>query len=160
MAKSEKKWILVNIQSHEDFSSHMLNRDTWSDDTVVSLLRTSFVFWQRGHTSPDGQAYMRMHGITDADLPHIAIIDSRTGARIVTMKGFVSQSELSMALLVSRSYARMYSVCVCVCRFRLDRDRRSGNNGETYSLVSVLFCVSFRALGCAVCSDTPLYNGI
>ena len=111
MAKSEKKWILVNIQSHEDFSSHMLNRDTWSDDTVVSLLRTSFVFWQRGHTSPDGQAYMRMHGIAEADLPHIAIIDSRTGARIVTMKGFVSQSELSMALLVSTS---VYVCCTVI----------------------------------------------
>ena len=31
------------------------NRDTWTDETVISLLRTSFIFWQRGHTSPDAQ---------------------------------------------------------------------------------------------------------
>ena len=32
LAKSDKKWLLVNIQNHNDFSSHMLNRDTWSDE--------------------------------------------------------------------------------------------------------------------------------
>jgi hypothetical protein len=101
MAKQEKKWILVNIQSHEDFASHMMNRDTWVDETVITLLRTSFVFWQRGHTSQDAQAYMRIHSVTVDDLPHIAVIDSRTGARIVTMKGFVSHDDLSMAMLVS-----------------------------------------------------------
>ena len=53
--RDEKKWMVVNIQCHEDFSSQMLNRDTWTDDTVISLLRTSFVFWQRGHTSGDAQ---------------------------------------------------------------------------------------------------------
>jgi Thioredoxin-like len=99
MARDEKKWVLVNIQSHEEFASQMLNRDTWVDDTVVSLLRTSFVFWQRGHTCQDAQAYMRTHAVTNTDLPHIAIIDSRTGARIITVKGFVGPDDLSMILL-------------------------------------------------------------
>jgi hypothetical protein len=40
-----------------------------------------------GHTSPDAQNYMRTHSIEEDDLPHIAVIDSRTGAKIVTMKG-------------------------------------------------------------------------
>jgi hypothetical protein len=31
-AKSDKKWLLVNIQNHKEFSSHMLNRDTWSNE--------------------------------------------------------------------------------------------------------------------------------
>ena len=48
MAKDDKKWILVNIQSHLEFSSQMMNRDTFIDETVITLLRTSFVFWQRG----------------------------------------------------------------------------------------------------------------
>ena len=56
--RDEKKWMVVNIQCHEEFSSHMLNRDTWTDDTVISLLRTSFVFWQRGHTSGDAQVIL------------------------------------------------------------------------------------------------------
>lgn len=38
----------MNIQSHLEFSSQMMNRDTFVDETVISLLRTSFVFWQRG----------------------------------------------------------------------------------------------------------------
>jgi hypothetical protein len=99
MARDDKKWMLVNIQSHEEFSSQMLNRDTWTDETVISLLRTSFVFWQRGHTSPDAQAYMRTHSLTEADLPHIAVIDTRTGAKIVTVKGFLGPGDLAMALL-------------------------------------------------------------
>ena len=35
MAKSDKKWILVNIQNHMEFSSHMLNRDTWSNEVCI-----------------------------------------------------------------------------------------------------------------------------
>ena len=48
MAKDDKKWMLVNIQSHLEFSSQMMNRDTFVDETIITLLRTSFVFWQRG----------------------------------------------------------------------------------------------------------------
>ena len=40
-----------------------------------------------GHTSPDAQSYMRAHSVQETDLPHIAVIDSRTGAKIITMKG-------------------------------------------------------------------------
>ena len=151
MAKDDKKWMLVNIQSHLEFSSQMMNRDTFVDETIITLLRTSFVFWQRGacvylglfslnlflsfspffrlyrshslslsfipslslfhslsfshqlsisliqthpytcapsgHTSPDAKSYMRAHSVQETDLPHIAVIDSRTGAKIITMKG-------------------------------------------------------------------------
>lgn len=48
MAKDDKKWMLVNIQSHLEFSSQMMNRDTFVDETIITLLRTSFLFWQRG----------------------------------------------------------------------------------------------------------------
>ena len=48
MAKDDRKWMLVNIQSHLEFSSQMMNRDTFVDETVITLLRTNFVFWQRG----------------------------------------------------------------------------------------------------------------
>jgi hypothetical protein len=37
--------------------------------------------------------------IGENDLPHIAVIDSRTGARILTVKGFLSPGDLAMALL-------------------------------------------------------------
>lgn len=77
--------MLVNIQSHEQFASHMLNRDTWTHETIESILRTTYLLWQRGHTSGDGAAYMRMHRLTDEDLPHIGIIDPRTGAKLLTL---------------------------------------------------------------------------
>jgi hypothetical protein len=37
---------LVNVQSNSEFASHQLNRDTWSDDTVKTIIRGSFIFWQ------------------------------------------------------------------------------------------------------------------
>ena len=49
LAKADKKWLLVNIQNHLEFASSQLNRDTWTDDTVVSIVRSSFIFWQRGN---------------------------------------------------------------------------------------------------------------
>ena len=39
MAESDQKWLLINVQHHEEFSSHMLNRDTWCDDTVEQIVR-------------------------------------------------------------------------------------------------------------------------
>lgn len=37
---------LINVQSNSEFASHQLNRDTWSDDTVKTIIRGSFIFWQ------------------------------------------------------------------------------------------------------------------
>lgn len=101
LAKEEKKWILVNIQNAKEFSSQMLNRDTWTHETVDSLLRESFVFWQRGCTSPDGQEYMRLHALKEEgdSLPHIAIVDARTGARVKTLVGFIGPTELCSVLM-------------------------------------------------------------
>lgn len=84
-AQAEGRWLLVNIQSHEQFASHMLNRDTWVHETMESVLRTTFLLWQRGHTSEQGAAYMRMHRLAEDDLPHIGVIDPRTGAKLLTL---------------------------------------------------------------------------
>ena len=35
-ARGESKWLLVNIQSVDSFSSHMLNRDTWKHEVLQS----------------------------------------------------------------------------------------------------------------------------
>lgn len=34
------------LQDNEEFASHQLNRDTWADETVKTMLKTFFVFWQ------------------------------------------------------------------------------------------------------------------
>lgn len=39
VAASDSKWILINIQNHTEFSSHVLNRDTWKDENVESIIR-------------------------------------------------------------------------------------------------------------------------
>jgi hypothetical protein len=39
VAAADSKWILINIQNHNEFSSHLLNRDTWKDETVESIIR-------------------------------------------------------------------------------------------------------------------------
>lgn len=97
-AKAQEKWILVNIQSHEEFASHLLNRDTWSNDIIQSIIRSSFILWQRGHTSTDGQRFMGFYKITSETLPFIGIIDPRTGAKIFSWNGGIEPNDLSLAL--------------------------------------------------------------
>ncbi|XP_062088024.1 plant UBX domain-containing protein 7-like [Humulus lupulus] len=45
-ASSQDKWLLVNLQSTKEFSSHMLNQDTWANEAVSQTISTNFVFWQ------------------------------------------------------------------------------------------------------------------
>lgn len=35
------------MQDHEEFASHRLNKDVWSNETILTLLRGNFIFWQR-----------------------------------------------------------------------------------------------------------------
>jgi hypothetical protein len=46
MAKDNKRWLLVNLQSDAEFSCHALNRDVWRDELVENLIREGFIFWQ------------------------------------------------------------------------------------------------------------------
>ena len=85
-AKQELKWILVNILSPESFSSHELNRDTWSDDTVQSVIEENFVLWIRSNKSIHGLEYVKLHCVPPEDIPIIAIVDPRTGAQIIQIK--------------------------------------------------------------------------
>ncbi|KAI3730467.1 hypothetical protein L1987_61637 [Smallanthus sonchifolius] len=45
-AKDKDRWLIVNVQSTREFSSHMLNRDTWGDETVAQTITSNFIFWQ------------------------------------------------------------------------------------------------------------------
>lgn len=103
-AKLDKKWILVNIQLHTNFQSHELNSYTWSDETVESLIRENFVFWQRGSTSPDAQGFINMYRIQDDQMPYICIIDARTGAQMLTCKGYLSPQKFAMEIFDFMDY--------------------------------------------------------
>ncbi|CAK9064353.1 UBX domain-containing protein 2 [Durusdinium trenchii] len=85
-AKAEGKWVLVNIQQAEVFASHTLNRDVWSDDTVKDVILGSFLFWQRDDKSTEGDQFCHYHQCGH-QLPHICIIDPRTGRRVKNWDG-------------------------------------------------------------------------
>jgi len=85
-AKTEGKWVLVNIQQAEVFASHTLNRDVWSDDTVKDVIQGSFLFWQRDDKSAEGDQFCHYHQCGH-QLPHICIIDPCTGRRVKNWDG-------------------------------------------------------------------------
>jgi hypothetical protein len=95
----------VNIQSHEEFPSQLLNRDTWSNESIEEILRTSFIFWQRGHTTQDGKDFMRMYHVQPDKLPHLAIVDPRTGAN------FFNYTVKALRIL------KVYSFLICLLCF-------------------------------------------
>jgi hypothetical protein len=97
--KERMRWLLVNIQSVQEFSSHQLNRDTWCDEIIQSLLNPEqgeFIFWQATNTEEEGAKYIQNYHINEiADLPHVAIIDPRTGEMVQKWKGFRDAQELA-----------------------------------------------------------------
>lgn len=98
LAQSSNKWILINIQDHTEFSSHLLNRDVWTNENIVSVIRMNFLFWQRGSSSMDGMKCITQYHLEHA-LPFIGIIDHRTGAVVFSLKGLVDASELFIHLV-------------------------------------------------------------
>lgn len=80
-AKSEGKWLLVNIQQAEVFASHQLNRDVWSDDTIMDVVQGNFLFWQRDDKSTEGDQFCQYHQCGH-QLPHICVVDPRTGRKL------------------------------------------------------------------------------
>ncbi|DBA84673.1 TPA: hypothetical protein ACH3X1_006028 [Trebouxia sp. C0004] len=89
-AVQEGKWLMVNVQSNSEFASHQLNRDTWSDPTVSSILLGSFVFWQVTDSSDMGSRFMTSYRIDSVtELPVTLILDPITGAKQRQFLGFI-----------------------------------------------------------------------
>jgi len=85
-AKSEGKWLLVNIQQAEVFASLQLNRDVWSDDIIMDVVQGSFLLWQRDDKSTEGEQFCQYHQCGH-QLPHICVIDPRTGRKVKAWDG-------------------------------------------------------------------------
>ncbi|KAK4373416.1 hypothetical protein RND71_008800 [Anisodus tanguticus] len=58
-ARAQNKWLLVNMQSTREFSSHMLNRDTWANEAVAQTIKSNFIFWQEVMGSSRGNSLCR-----------------------------------------------------------------------------------------------------
>jgi len=81
LAKESSRWIFVNIQDKEVWESHILNRDVWSDETIVEVMNGSFVFWQRDTQSVEGLHFCHTYKIdveVKQKLPILCVIDPRT----------------------------------------------------------------------------------
>jgi hypothetical protein len=110
----------VNIQDEIVFTSHMLNRDTWSDDVVQNLVASGFVFWQvlwppplacgnglavaHGRVllsaqnywaSEHGKKFCSLYQIDRASLPVVVIIDPRTGEIRQRWAGFLEPQDMT-----------------------------------------------------------------
>lgn len=79
-AKKHQRWIIVTLHDPTEFPCQVLNRDLWKDEGVKQLIRASFVFLQFVIETPEGQRYKTFYQVDS--LPHIAIIDPRTGERV------------------------------------------------------------------------------
>ncbi|CAK8562059.1 unnamed protein product [Lathyrus sativus] len=96
-AAMQDKWLLVNIQSTKEFSSHMLNRDTWANDAVSQTISTNFIFWQVYDDTTEGKkvcTYYRLDSI-----PVVLIIDPITGQKMRSWGGMVQPESLLEGLL-------------------------------------------------------------
>ncbi|CAM9755010.1 unnamed protein product [Chrysoparadoxa australica] len=99
LCKEQGKWLIVNLQDSTVFASHELNRDVWTNETVETLLRSSFSFWQRTSTSSQGSSYAQKYRIDLDRLPVIDIIDPRTGKKLVEVAGYVEPEDLVVTLM-------------------------------------------------------------
>uniref|UniRef100_A0A3Q0S5Y0 UBX domain-containing protein 7 n=1 Tax=Amphilophus citrinellus TaxID=61819 RepID=A0A3Q0S5Y0_AMPCI len=77
----ENKWLMINIQNVQDFACQCLNRDVWSNDSVKTIIREHFIFWQVYHDSEEGQRYIQFYKLNK--FPYISILDPRTGQKMV-----------------------------------------------------------------------------
>ncbi|KAK3141193.1 hypothetical protein QOZ80_4BG0330630 [Eleusine coracana subsp. coracana] len=91
------KWLLINLQSTEEFSSHMLNRDTWGNEAVSQLIRTNFIFWQVYHDSSEGRKVCTYYKLVS--IPAILLIDPVTGQKMRGWNGMVHPDRLLEDLL-------------------------------------------------------------
>lgn len=79
-ALKEHKWLLINIQQGDEFSSHQLNRDVWNEIHIHELVRKHFIFCQPNHNTTSGIRYRNLY--QPPSIPTIAIIDPITKQRM------------------------------------------------------------------------------
>ncbi|XP_020574843.1 plant UBX domain-containing protein 7-like [Phalaenopsis equestris] len=80
LTSSHDKWLLVHVQQREQFNSHLLKREPWSNATVQEQLSSHFVFWETSHEDIEGQKVCCFYKVTT--LPVIMVIDPITGAKM------------------------------------------------------------------------------
>ncbi|WRX10665.1 UBX domain - like 2 [Theobroma cacao] len=96
-ASLEDKWLVVNLQSMKEFSSHMLNRDTWGNETVSQAIKTNFIFWQAYDDASEGRKVCTYYKLDS--IPVVLVIDPITGEKMRSRCGMVEPESLLEDLL-------------------------------------------------------------
>ncbi|KAK9749795.1 hypothetical protein RND81_02G150900 [Saponaria officinalis] len=96
-AAAEDKWLVANLQSTTEFSSHMLNRDTWANEAVAQTIKTNFIFWQVYDDTSEGKKVCTYYKIESA--PVVLVIDPITGQKMRSWFGMVHPDRLLEDLL-------------------------------------------------------------
>eukprot|EP00923_Selenidium_pygospionis_P048241 GHVN01083070.1.p2 GENE.GHVN01083070.1~~GHVN01083070.1.p2 ORF type:complete len:328 (-),score=55.77 GHVN01083070.1:161-1144(-) len=81
-AKESNKFVLVNIQKPDEFATHNLNRDVWSNEMVQEVVRFNFFFWQRNNGSGEAAKFVKLYRIES--LPFVGVLCSVTGRLLKT----------------------------------------------------------------------------
>ncbi|KAI3719907.1 hypothetical protein L6452_20813 [Arctium lappa] len=96
-AKTQDRWLLVNLQSTREFSSHMLNRDTWANEAVAQTITSNFIFWQVCDDTEEGSKIKTYYKLDS--VPVTLVIDPVTGQKMRLWRGMVQPENLLEDLL-------------------------------------------------------------
>lgn len=96
-AKAQNRWLLVNLQSTKEFSSHMLNRDTWANEAVSQTITSNFIFWQVCDDTEEGSKVSTYYKLDS--VPVILVLDPVTGQKMRLWRGMVQPESLLEDLL-------------------------------------------------------------
>ncbi|XP_071735742.1 plant UBX domain-containing protein 7-like [Rutidosis leptorrhynchoides] len=91
-AKTQDRWLLVNLQSTREFSSHMLNRDTWANEAVFQTISSNFIFWQVCDDTEDGSKIKTYYKLDS--VPVTLVIDPVTGQKMRLWHGMIQPENL------------------------------------------------------------------
>uniref|UniRef100_A0A1J3F7V8 UBX domain-containing protein n=1 Tax=Noccaea caerulescens TaxID=107243 RepID=A0A1J3F7V8_NOCCA len=91
-SSSQDKWLLVNLQSTTEFSSHMLNRDTWANEAVSQTIKANFIFWQVYDDTTEGRKVCTYYKLES--IPVVLVIDPTTGQKMRMWCGMVEPETL------------------------------------------------------------------
>lgn len=96
-ASIQHKWLLVNLQSLKEFSSHLLNRDTWANEAVSQIISSNFIFWQEYDDTDEGRNVCTYYKLER--MPVVLIIDPITGQNLHSWNQMVQPERLLEDLL-------------------------------------------------------------
>eukprot|EP00731_Ephydatia_muelleri_P029634 Em0021g157a len=133
VGREQKKWLLVNIQDSKEFASQVLNRDLWKNAGVKDLLKKHFIFWQVQRITDGGMRFKQLYHITT--FPCIAIIDPRTGEKLVCWDAMDVSAFLPAVVIKKKSGVRPIHSCMSGVWKHWREDSWSSVNGAWLTIV-------------------------